>query len=79
MLATFAQLHVGFAGVHGLIGFLIGLIVFIIVAVVLWKIFEILLAKFPIDPSWKTIIYLLAALIMLLVFLQVVGIWTWAN
>ena len=74
-----AQVHVGFFGLHGLIGFLVGLIVFIIVGVILWKILTLLLSKVPIDGTWQTIILLLLALIFILVFLQTVGIWTWAS
>lgn len=77
MLTLLAQAHVHFFGLSGLIGFLIGLIVFILVGVILWKIFTLLLAMVPVGESWKTIILLILALIFVLVFLQTVGIWTW--
>jgi hypothetical protein len=71
--------HIGFFGLHGLIGFLVGLIVFIIIGVILWRILVLLLSKVPIDGTWQTIILLILALIFVLIFLQTVGIWTWAS
>lgn len=78
-MLTLAQAHVHFFGLSGLIGFLIGLIVFILVGVILWKIFTLLLAMVPIDGNWKTIIFLILALIFVLVFLQTTGVWVWAS
>ena len=79
VLALFGQMHVSFMGLHGLIGFLVGLIVFIVVGVILWKILAIVLPKLGLGADWVTVIMLLVGLILFLFFLQVVGIWVWAS
>ena len=78
-LALFGQMRVAFMGLHGLVGFLIGLIVFIVIAVVLWKILAIVLPKLGLGADWVTVIMLLVGLILFLIFLQVIGIWVWAS
>lgn len=79
VLAMLGQARIAFMGAHGLVGFLVALIVFIIIAVILWKVAAIVLPKLGLGGDWVTVIMLLLGLILFLIFLDVVGIWVWAQ
>jgi hypothetical protein len=72
---TFAR--VGFLGMRGPVGFLIGLLVFIVVAVIAWRILKILLPKTGLEVGWQQVITLLVWLGLFFLFLNMVGIWVW--
>lgn len=74
-----ALLSIGFVGLHGLIGFLVGLVVFIIIGLIVWKIAMILLKKAQLDADWTMVIVLILELIVFLIFLDLVGIWPWLG
>ncbi len=65
--------HYGFFGINGLFGILIGIIIFIVVAVILWKIMEIVLPKLGVDGGWMQVIKLLIILFLFLAFMHFVG------
>jgi hypothetical protein len=80
MLALLAQVyrtapHYGFFGIEGVFGILIGLVIFLIVAAVIWKICALLMANFGVAPVWIQIIQLVFTLIILLAFLHFFGLY----
>jgi hypothetical protein len=75
LLAQYAPHHYGFFGIEGLVGIFIGLIVFIIVAAIMWKICTLLMAQVGVPASWVQILSLLFLLLILLVFLHFFGLY----
>ena len=78
-LAAFAMQvglhHYGFFGIEGLAGIIIGIIIFIVVVAILWRIMEIMLPKLGLDAGWFQVIKLLLILLLFIVFLHFVGLY----
>jgi hypothetical protein len=73
MLSLFLQIgRYGFFGLHGLIGILVGVIFMIFVCVIVWRIVEILAKKSGLDADWLTVIRLVAMLIVVIIFGQLI-------
>jgi len=65
----------GFVGEPGLFAGIIGLIIFIVVIVILWKVFDAVLPKLITDPGWSTAVRWLLILLTFLAFLHFFGIY----
>jgi hypothetical protein len=75
LLAQYAPHHYGFLGIDGFVGIFIGLIIFLIVAAILWKIATLVMAQVGVPASWVQIISLLFLFVILLVFLHLFGLY----
>ena len=80
MLLAFAQQvilnhHYGFLGIDGLIGILIGLVIFVVIVAILFKIFDLLLAAVGVPAPWAQILYWVCVLIIFLAFLHFFGLY----
>lgn len=76
MLILAQTLHrYGFLGIDGLVGIFIGLIIFVVIVAILFKIFNLLLAAVGVPGPWVTILYWVAVLIIFLAFLHFFGLY----
>jgi hypothetical protein len=80
-LATMLQVvgghHIGFFGVNGILGLLLGLVFLIVVCALLFKIFMLLLPKLGVSADWVNILYWVFVLIIFIaVFTAVFGYWS---
>jgi hypothetical protein len=65
----------GFFGIEGFFGLLVGLIVFIVLVSILFKIVGLLLPKLGVDPTWTQIIYWCMVAVVFLAFLHFFGLY----
>lgn len=65
----------GFLGIDGLVGLLIGLLVFVVVVAILFKIFNLVMAALEVPAPWGQILYWVVVLIIFLAFLHFFGLY----
>jgi hypothetical protein len=75
LLAQVVGHHYGFLGIEGIFGVLVGLIIFLFIAVILYKICLLLLAELGMPAAWINILTLLFLLVILIVFLHFFGLY----
>jgi hypothetical protein len=63
----------GFAGMQGMFGVIVGLIVFTVIAILLWKMADAVIPKLTQDAGWQAFIHWGLVLITFLAFLHFVG------
>lgn len=69
-----AQLHhYGFFGIDGLIGLIVGLLVFVVLAAILWHLFKAVMAAVGVPAPWNEVIYWLVVLLIFLMFCHFFG------
>jgi hypothetical protein len=67
--------HYGFLGINGLAGIIVGLIILIILAAILWKLFFAVMAALGLSGAWVTVIYWLLVLLTFVIFLHFFGLY----
>jgi hypothetical protein len=81
MLSLLAQFnagvghHYGFFGIEGVFGILIGLVIFVCIAGILWKIASLIMAKFGVDSTTAQIVYWVFMLFIFLGLLHIFGLY----
>jgi hypothetical protein len=73
-LQVVRESHIHFFGLNGLIGALVGLLIFIVIAVLLFRIITALMPALGLGAPWNSVIYWILVLILFLIFLGFMGI-----
>jgi len=74
MIASLVAPHYGFLGIEGLAGVLVGVVILIFVALILFKLVGLVAAKLGADASTQQIIYWVLVLVMFILFLHLFGL-----
>jgi hypothetical protein len=78
MLNLLAQVyahHYGFFGIEGILGILIGLVIFVCIMGIVWKIASLVMTKFGADSTTIQIVYWVFMLFLFIGLLHVFGLY----